>query len=117
MILADGGWGFIDFELSEKNVRIFDPCYAATAILSETFEGDNEEKLQKWLTIFKNILWGYDTVVKLTEEEKKAIPYVVLSNQLLALAWFEGQEKFKELYETNKKMTEWMASVWEELSL
>ena len=117
MILADGGWGFIDFELSEKNVRIFDPCYAATAILSETFEGDNEEKLQKWLTIFRNILWGYDTVVKLTEEEKKAIPYVVLSNQLLALAWFEGQEKFKELYETNKKMTEWMARVWTQLRM
>lgn len=117
MILADGDWGFIDFELSEKNVRIFDPCYAATAILSETFEVGNEEKLQKWLTIFQNILCGYDTVAKLTEEEKKAIPYVVLSNQLLALAWFEGQEKFQELYETNKKMTEWMASVWEEFSL
>lgn len=117
MILADGGWGFIDFELSEKNVRIFDPCYAATAILSETFEVGNEEKLQKWLAIFKNILWGYDTVVKLTEEEKRAIPYVVLSNQLLALAWFEDQEKFMELYKTNKQMTEWLASVWGELSL
>lgn len=115
MILAEGSWGFIDFELSEKNVRIFDPCYAATAILSETFEDGKEEKLQKWLTIFENILCGYDAVVKLTEEEKKAIPYVVLSNQLLALAWFEGQEKFKELYETNKKMTEWMARVWTRL--
>ena len=117
LILAEGGWGVIDFELSEKNVRIFDPCYAATAILSETFEAGKEEKLQKWLTIFRNILCGYDTVVKLSEEEKKAIPYVVLSNQLLALAWFEGQEKFKELYETNKQMTEWLASVWEQLKL
>ena len=117
LILAEGGWGVIDFELSEKNVRIFDPCYAATAILSETFESGKEEKLQKWLTIFRNILCGYDTVVKLSEEEKKAIPYVVLSNQLLALVWFEGQEKFKELYETNKQMTEWLASVWEQLKL
>ena len=25
------------------------------------------------------------------------------------------QEKFKALYETNKQMTEWMASVWNEL--
>ena len=49
LILAEEGWGVIDFELSEKNVRIFDPCYAATAILSETFEAGNEEKLQKWL--------------------------------------------------------------------
>ena len=117
MILADGSWGFIDFEMSEKNVRIFDPCYAATAILSETFEAGNAEKLQKWLVIYKNILCGYDAVVKLTAEEKKAIPYVVLSNQLLALAWFEGQEKFKALYETNKQMTEWLVSVWEELSI
>lgn len=117
MILADGSWGFIDFEMSEKNVRIFDPCYTATAILSETFEPDNEEKLRKWLVIFQNILCGYDAVVKLSEEEKKAIPYVVLSNQLLALAWFEGQEKFQQLYETNKQMTEWMAGVWDELCI
>lgn len=117
LILSEEGWGVIDFELSEKNVRIFDPCYAATAILSETFEVGNEEKLQKWLVIFRNIICGYDSVVKLSEEEKKAVPYVVLSNQLLALAWFEGQEKFEALYETNRKMTEWLASVWEELKV
>ena len=27
-------WGFIDFDLSECSVRIYDPCYAASAILS-----------------------------------------------------------------------------------
>lgn len=117
IILAEDKWGFIDFELSEKNVRIFDPCYAATAILSESFEAGNEAKLAKWVQIYKSIITGYDDVVKLSEEEKKAIPYVVLSNQLLALAWFAGQEKFQELYETNKKMTEWMISVFEELKV
>ena len=117
IILAEDKWGFIDFELSEKNVRIFDPCYAATAILSESFEAGNEAKLAKWVQIYKNIITGYDTVVKLTVEEKAAIPYVVLSNQLLALAWFAGQEKFAELYETNKKMTEWMIGVFEELKV
>ena len=117
IILSEDKWGFIDFELSEKNVRIFDPCYAATAILSESFEEDNEEKLQKWIRIYKNIVYGYDDVVKLTAEEKQALPYVVISNQLLALAWFAGQEKFAELYETNKKMTEWLISVFEELCI
>ena len=117
IILAGEKWGFIDFELSEKNLRIFDPCYAATAILSESLEADNAEKLQKWIQIYKNIIYGYDDVVKLTVEEKKAIPYVVLSNQLLALAWFAEQEKYKDLYETNKKMTEWMVSEWEELQI
>lgn len=117
IIVAKDKWGFIDFELSERNVRIFDPCYAATAILSESYEAGDEAKLSKWIQICKNIIYGYDDVVKLTEEEKKAVPYVVLSNQLIALAWFEGKEKFQELYETNKKMTEWIVSVWSELSI
>ncbi len=117
IILAGEKWGFIDFELSEKNLRIFDPCYAATAILSESLEAENAEKLQKWIQIYKSIVYGYDDVVKLTKEEKKAIPYVVLSNQLLALAWFAEQEKYKDLYETNKKMTEWMVSEWEDLRI
>lgn len=117
IIVAGEKWGFIDFELSERNIRIFDPCYAATAILSESFEAGNESKLSKWVQIYKNIMYGYDDVVKLTEEEKKAVPYVILSNQLLALAWFEGKEKFREIYETNKKMTEWLVSVWKDLSV
>lgn len=117
IIVAGDKWGFIDFELSERNIRIFDPCYAATAILSESFETGNETKLSKWIQIYKNIMYGYDDVVKLAEAEKKAVPYVILSNQLLALAWFEGKEKFREIYETNKKMTEWLVSVWKDLCI
>ncbi len=117
IIVAGDKWGFIDFELSERNIRIFDPCYAATAILSESFELGNEPRLAKWIQIYKNIINGYDDVVKLTAAEKKAVPYVVLSNQLIALAWFEGKEKYQEIYEINKKMTEWLVSVWKELSV
>lgn len=58
--------------------------------------------------IYKNILYGYDEVVKLSDNEWKAIPYVVITNQLISTAWFSEQEKYRELYETNKKMTEWM---------
>ena len=117
IIVAEDKWGFIDFELSERNIRIFDPCYAATAILSESFEFGNESKLAKWIQIYKNIIYGYDDVVKLAAAEKKAVPYVVLSNQLIALAWFEGKEKYQEIFEINKKMTEWLVSVWRELSV
>ena len=108
IIMADDKWGFIDFELSEKNIRIFDPCYAATAILSESFKENDNEKLSKWVDIYKNIIYGYDEVVKLTSEEKMAIPYVILSNQLICVAWFSEQEKYKDIYQVNKKMTEWI---------
>ena len=117
IIIGTDKWGFIDFELSERNVRIFDPCYAATAILSESFEPGNDAKFSKWVQIYKNILYGYDAVVKMTEEEKRAVPYVVLSNQLLALAWFAGSDKYQELFETNKKMTEKLCHVWAELNM
>lgn len=108
IMLCGDKWGILDFDLSETNVRIFDPCYAATAILSESFDADNTDKLNQWIRIYKNILYGYDEVVKLSDNEWKAIPYVVLTNQLISTAWFSEQEKYRELYEINKKMTEWM---------
>ena len=117
MILSEDKWGFIDFELSERNVRIFDPCYAATAILSETYVAGDEQKMKEWVDIYKDILCGYDTVVQLSKEEKQAVPYVVLSNQLLALAWFADQDKYREIYEINRKMTEWMLEHFEQLKV
>ena len=110
IILCGDNWGVLDFDLSERNIRIFDPCYAATAILSESFEADNTDKLNQWMMIYKNILYGYDEVVKLSDNEWKAIPYVVITNQLISTAWFSEQEKYGELYETNKKMTRRSAS-------
>ena len=116
MICADGKWGFIDFELSERNVRICDPCYAATAILSESF-AENAGKLEKWLELYKNIIRGYDSAARLTAEESKAIPYILLANQLICTAWFTEQEKYAELYETNRKMTRWLAEHFDALCL
>ena len=82
-------------------------------MLSETFGGDNE----KWLDIFHDILTGYDSVAKLTEEEKKAIPYVILANQFVCVAWFAEQDKYAEIFETNKKMTAWLLENIEKLRI
>ena len=104
IICADNQWGFIDFELAERNARIYDPCYAATAVLSETFGQNND----RWLTTYRDILWGYDSVAKLTGAERRAVPYVILANQFVCVAWFSEQEKYAEIYETNKRMTAWL---------
>ena len=111
IICADDQWGFIDFELAERNARIYDPCYAATAVLSETFGEDND----KWMDIYRDIIWGYDSVAKLTEEERQAIPYIILANQFVCVAWFSEQDKYAEIFEINKKMTAWLISKMEEL--
>ena len=111
IICADAQWGFIDFELAERNARIYDPCYAATAVLSETFGQNND----KWLGIYRDIICGYDSVAHLTDSERKAIPYIVLANQFVCVAWFAGQDKYQEIFETNKKMTLWLIEKFEEL--
>ena len=68
LILNEDTWGILDFDLSERNLRIFDPCYAAAAILSESFEDGNVEKLNQWIEVYKNIMYGYDEVVKLSDK-------------------------------------------------
>lgn len=115
IILSDDNWGILDFDLSEKNIRIFDPCYAATAILSESFENDDLDKLNQWVVIYKNILYGYDEVARLSDNEWKAIPFVMITNQFISTAWFSKQEKYKDIYEINKKMTEWMLENFESM--
>ena len=111
IICADDQWGFIDFELAERNARIYDPCYAATAVLSETFGRNND----RWLEIYRDILCGYDSVARLSNALHMAIPYVILANQVVCVAWFAGQDKYAEIFETNKRMTIWLIDKFEEL--
>ena len=111
IICAGDAWGFIDFELAERNARIYDPCYAATAVLSETFGQNND----RWLDIYRDIICGYDSVAKLTDAEHKAIPYIILANQFVCVAWFAEQDKYAEILETNKGMTAWLIDKFEEL--
>ncbi len=111
MICSEDQWGFIDFDLAERNARIYDPCYAATAVLSETFGSEND----LWLEIYRNIICGYDSVAHLTDAERKAIPYMILANQFVCVTWFVGQDKYAELFETNKKMTLWLIDRFESL--
>lgn len=99
--------GFLDFELTERNVRIFDPCYAATAILSATYE-DSALDRDKWPEILRNIIAGYDAVVRLTEAEWAAIPYMIYSIQMTCIAFFSEFERYRALADTNTQMLKWL---------
>ena len=99
--------GFLDFELTERNVRIFEPCYAATAILSATYE-DSALDRDKWPEILRNIIAGYDAVVRLTEAERAAIPYMIYSIQMTCIAFFSEFERYRALADTNTQMLKWL---------
>ena len=117
LILQDSGTiGFLDFELSERNIRIFDPCYAATAILSETFTAPSLNR-DTWLSILRQIISGYDSIAHLTAAERQAIPYVLLVIQLICVSFFSGFEKHKALAETNLAMLQWLMAYRDKITL
>ena len=71
IITNDDKWGFIDFDLSECSVRIYDPCYAASAILSESFELDNPDKLKNGLRFSEKSCMGTMRLQNLLNLRKK----------------------------------------------
>ena len=81
--------GYIDFDLSQRNIRIFDICYFLLGLLSEEEKSEITEEL--WFEFAKNVFKGYESKLKLSIEEKKAVPYVMECIELLFIAWFEGQ--------------------------
>jgi Ser/Thr protein kinase RdoA (MazF antagonist) len=96
--------GFIDFEASEISIRLWDVCYCATGMLC----GLNESEYDKWFDFLRGILRGYDDGNKLTGDEKQAVFDVICSIQMVFIAYCEGQEKFKPLAETNRKMLQFI---------
>lgn len=98
--------GFIDFVISERNVRLFDPCYCATGILSEA--GSADGGYEKWPEIFAGIISGYDRLAKLTAAEKQAVPYVVYSIQMIFIAWLEPHDELKDIAVQNRNMLDWL---------
>jgi len=110
ILFADGEVsGFIDFDLSQRNIRLFDPCYCATGILSEWRGVDDIH--EKWPSILQGILQGYDAVNPLTAEEKRSVHYVLCTIQMIFVAWLETQEgdAFSELAATNREMLQFIA--------
>lgn len=98
--------GFVDFDLTEVNVRIFDICYCATAILSECF--NNQINFEVWQEIVDNLIKGYNRIDNLSKDEIKAIPYVICSVEIICIAYFSKYDKFEELTERNISMLKWL---------
>ncbi|CAM3937908.1 phosphotransferase enzyme family protein [Bacillus luti] len=95
--------GFIDFELLENNVRVFDICYCCTSILSELY---SDETLRgKWLHIVSKVFEGYYKQNNLTHEEINAIWYVMLSIQVIFVTYFV---QLPDLLRLNEEMFLWI---------
>lgn len=85
--------GYIDFDLSQKNIRIFDICYFLTGLLAEETDGTLKQK--EWIEIVKAVIGGYESILKLSKKEKVAIPCVMECIEILFVAYFLGREDIK----------------------
>ena len=81
--------GYIDFDLSQRNIRIFDLCYFLLGLLSEKEKFELTEEI--WFSFMKNVFAGYNNKIKLTEAEKQAVPYVMQCIELLFISFFASQ--------------------------
>lgn len=92
--------GYIDFDLSQKNIRIFDLCYFMLGLLLE--EEENKISEERWFEVLKYVVAGYDSESKLTEEERSSIATVMEAIELLFVAYFIGEEDEQAAKESAK---------------
>lgn len=116
VLVSSDGWSFLDFDLSQRGIRLYDLCYAATAVLSEVIPTADAQLFCAWLPFYHGLLHGYDRTAHLTPEEKAALPSVLLTEQFRCLAWFADQPHYPELFAANKRMTAWLLEHYDYLS-
>lgn len=85
--------GYIDFDLSQKNIRIFDLCYFLAGLLAE--ELPEAFTKEEWLEMVKAVFAGYESVEKLSRQEKSAAGCVMESIEILFASYFIGEQDIR----------------------
>lgn len=86
-LFSDGVFsGYIDFDLSQKNIRVFDLAYFLTGLL--TSENGSELQEDQWLEIIRSVISGYESVLKLLKDEKDILVCVMECIEILFVAYF-----------------------------
>lgn len=85
--------GYIDFDLSQRNIRIFDICYFLTGLLAE--ETESAFLPEEWIENVKALIRGYESILPLSAAEKDAVPCVMKCIEILFAAYYIDTEDIK----------------------
>lgn len=80
--------GYIDFDLTQRNIRVFDICYFLSGLLAN--EGGSGQSLTDWLETVQAVLSGYESIISLTLVERQAMVCVMKCIELLFVSYFMG---------------------------
>ncbi|MCL2592240.1 MAG: phosphotransferase [Defluviitaleaceae bacterium] len=97
--------GWLDFDISQRNVRIFDIAYLLASLLFGQL--CNFAKIKIWHEIYHNLLLGYNEVNPLTADEYNALPTIMIVIEFL-FVWFWSEQENKEQSENSLKLAKWL---------
>lgn len=78
--------GYIDFDLSQKNVRIFDLGYFLTGLLANY--NMKKENVNKWYSVVSSFIKGYEKANPLSQLEKDSLPCYMKCIEVLFTAYY-----------------------------
>lgn len=93
--------GYIDFDLSKYDVRLFDLCYFLIGLL--VGHENQPQDVALWRSFSKAFLAGYENTEELSAAEKECIPYMMECIEILFVAFFT-REKQPELADSAAKL-------------
>ena len=97
--------GYLDFDLSQRNARIFDLVYLGCGLLVDNYKDEN--RLRQWRDIFAGIIQGYSELSPLSADELDSIPVLFLFDEILFTAFFFSISQ-QEVAKSCIEMTKWV---------
>ena len=105
LLFENGVFSYLDFDMSQKNVRVFDIVYLGCSQLVENYK--DETRLKQWCEIFRGILQGYNELLPLCEEELNAMPFLFVFVEILFTAFYLKNGE-PEIAKSCEEMTNWL---------
>lgn len=102
--------GYIDFDLSQINARLFDICYLCAGSLSTIF--NDFEMRAKWIELAKAFIKGYESINKLTYDEVYAMKYMMISIEMIMIAYF-ARDGYYDIANISIKMVNYLMELFE----
>ena len=98
--------GFIDFDISQVNTRVFDMSYAFSPY---------EDSYDNWLVHRSSFFSGYNEVSSLSEDEVNAYPYMCILIELLFTAFWSTINRDDKIDESLRRL-HWLYSIREDMA-
>jgi len=97
--------GWLDFDISHRNIRIFDISYLLSGLLIGNT--GNTAKIESWYLICDNLINGYDEVNPLAKHERESIPVIMILIEFL-FVWYWEQQGNAEQRDIANELAAWL---------